>query len=86
MAAGIKAKLTDIIKGDATMSDTDAAAKFEKVASGRYATDIFDWVCHNCSMAIDIKITYTYILFLFLFFWKYSWIDQATSTSPQQFA
>lgn len=42
MAAGIKAKLTDIIKGDATMSDTDAAAKFEKVASGRYATDIFD--------------------------------------------
>jgi cytochrome P450 / NADPH-cytochrome P450 reductase len=42
VATGIKLKLIEIIKGNLNVGDAEAAAKFEKVSKGRYATDIFD--------------------------------------------
>ncbi|KAJ7870739.1 fatty acid hydroxylase [Mycena olivaceomarginata] len=42
VAKGIKASLIEIIKQADSVSLEDATAKFERIAKGRYATDIFD--------------------------------------------
>lgn len=42
IATGIKDVLMKIVKEKGDVDDADAAARFDKIAKGRYAADIFD--------------------------------------------
>ncbi|KAJ7703270.1 hypothetical protein B0H17DRAFT_1327061 [Mycena rosella] len=42
VAKGIKATLVDIFKAENNIDDAEAAAEFERITKGRYATDIFE--------------------------------------------